>query len=164
MTTTPIGKASRDPRVAAMSDVTVRRERLQRSVSVRRQAEIGKEAGHHDPLAEVAQPRLRPLASCECKRELRITTARRERQRKPAAETRVDVGEQVRAICLPEALDVRRPYQTQLLGDLARQLDQALVADRHPLDGLAAFGLDHGARDRIEAASVEIAEHVDGEL
>ena len=68
------------------------------------------------------------------------------------------------AVLLPEALDVRRADQPELLCDVARELDQRLVADRHPFDRLAALRLDHRARDRVQAAAVEVAEDVDREL
>ena len=40
----------------------------------------------------------------------------------------------------------------------------ARVLDRHALDRLAALRLDHRARDRVQAAAVEVAEDVDREL
>ena len=44
------------------------------------------------------------------------------------------------------------------------ELDQLAVVDRHALDRLAALRLDHRARDRVQAAAVEVAEDVDREL
>src|SRR5207253_1060464 len=58
----------------------------------------------------------------------------------------------------------RRADEPELLRDVARELDQRLVADRHPFDRLAALRLDHRARDRVQAAAVEVAEDVDREL
>ena len=43
-------------------------------------------------------------------------------------------------------------------------VDQLRVLDRHALDRLAALRLDHRARNRVQAAAVEVAEHVDREL
>src|SRR5438093_3696788 len=104
------------------------------------------------------------LAARECERKLRITSAGGEWQRKAAAEPRVDVREVVRPVGLAEALDVRRPDELELLGDVAGQLDQLLVANAHPFDRLAALRLDHRARDRVETTTFEVAEHVDRKL
>ena len=70
----------------------------------------------------------------------------------------------MRAVRLTEALDVCGADELQLLRDVARDVDQPLVANRHALDRLAPFRLDHRARDRIQTAAVEIAEDVDREL
>ena len=43
-------------------------------------------------------------------------------------------------------------------------LDQLTVLEREALDRLAALRLDHRARDRIEAAALDVAEDVDREL
>ena len=56
------------------------------------------------------------------------------------------------------------PQIGKRLGDRAAELDQLPVLDRHALDRLAALGLDHRARDRVQAAPVEVAEDVDREL
>src|SRR5919197_2742021 len=98
----------------------------------------------------------------EC--ELRVAAARGERQREAAAETRVDVRDQVRTVVLAETLNVRRPDEPQLLGNISCELDQLRVANRHALDRFAALRLDHRARDRVQAAPIEIAEDVDREL
>src|SRR5207247_10466094 len=112
----------------------------------------------------VAEPGLRLLAARERQRELRIAATGGERQREAAAEASVDVRDQVAAICLPKALDVCGADEQQLLGHAARERHQRLVANRHPLDRLASFRLDHRARDRIQAASRQVAEDVYGEL
>src|SRR6266550_8892316 len=65
---------------------------------------------------------------------------------------------------LAEALNVRRADEADRLGHQAPDLDQLGVGDRHPLDRLSAFRLDHRARDRIEAAPLEVAEDVNREL
>ena len=65
---------------------------------------------------------------------------------------------------LPEALDGAGAAQAECLGDGAADLDQGGVLERCALDLLAALRLDHRARDRVEAAAVEVAEHVDREL
>src|SRR6185295_8491009 len=114
-----------------------------RSVAVLGQAELREEARHHDPLAEVAEARLGPLAARERESELGVAAACRERERETAAEARIDVGDVVRAVCLTEALDVRGADELELLRDVARDVDQTLVANRHALDRLASFGLDH---------------------
>src|SRR5437588_2980767 len=134
------------------------RERLQRPVAVLREAEIGEEARHHDPLAEVAETRLGPLAARQRERELGVLAPGSEGQRKTAAEARIDVGDEVRAVVLAEALDVRGPDQPQLLRDVARERDQGLVSDRHALDRLAPLRLDHRARNRVQAPAVEVGE------
>ena len=125
---------------------------------------MGEEARHHDTLAEVAQPRLRPLAVGERDRQLGIAAACRGRQREAASEARVDVGDLVAPVRLTKALDVGRASQRQRLRDAAAELDQLVVLDRLPLDRLAALRLDHRARDRVQAAGLEIAEDVDREL
>ncbi len=85
------------------------------------------EARHHDPGAELAEAGLGPLALGELERELGVAAARRERQRKAAAEARVDVGDGQRAIWLAEALDVRRADDPGRLGDAGGVRDQLLV-------------------------------------
>ncbi len=70
----------------------------------------------------------------------------------------------MRAVLLAETLDVGGPDELQLLGDVAGEVDQPLVADGHSLDRLAALRLDHRPRDRVQAASFEVPEDVDGEL
>src|SRR5436309_14562016 len=150
-TTAAIGYASGDERsapVAAASALTglgrnglrhLFGVRPQRPVAVRRQAQVGEEARHHDPLAELAEPRLGTLTARQRERELGISPAGSEREREAAAEARVDVGDEVRSIGLTEALDVRRAHELQLLRDLAGERDQPLVANRHPFDRLAAL-------------------------
>ena len=116
------------------------------------------------PARNVAEPRLRPLAAGERERELRVAAPRRERQRERAAEARVDVGHGQRAVRLAEALDVGRADDADRLGDAGAVLDQLAVLERAALDRLAALRLDHRARDRVEAAAVDVAEDVDREL
>ena len=70
----------------------------------------------------------------------------------------------MRAVLLAEALDVRRADEAELLRRIAGELDQPLVADRHPLDRLAPLRLDHRARNRVQAPAFEVAEDVDREL
>src|SRR5215208_757811 len=84
-------------------------------------------------------------------------------ERERAAEAWVDVGDPLVA-AVAKALHVRRPADPDRLGDEAPELDQVAVADRHALDRLAALRLDHRARDRTEAAALEVAEDVDREL
>src|SRR6478735_2052710 len=110
MTATATGKVIRDVRSAAnvgASALIGCRERLQRPVAVRREAHVGEEARHDDALAEVAEPRFGVLAARDCERELRIAPSRREGQREPTAEARVDVRDVMRTVGLAEALDVR---------------------------------------------------------
>src|SRR5439155_23934293 len=104
------------------------------------------------------------LAARERQRQLRVAAPGGKWQREAAAEPRVDVGDELIAVRLTEALDVRRADELQLLGDLARERDQQLVADRHALDRLAALRLDHRARDRIQTAALQVAKRVDREL
>ena len=127
-------------------------ERDELAVGVLDEAEVGEEARHHDTLAEVAEPRLRPLAAGERERELRVAAAGCERERERAAEARVDVGHGQRAVRLAEALDVCRADDADRLGDPGAVLDQLAVRERPALDRLAALRLDHRARDRVEAA------------
>src|SRR5207253_11319630 len=96
--------------------------------------------------------------------ELRVAAPRRARQREGPAEARVDVRDGEASVRLPEALDVRRPDDPDRLGHAAAVLDQLRVLDGHALDRLAALGLDHRARDRVQAAALRVAEDVDGEL
>jgi hypothetical protein len=66
--------------------------------------------------------------------------------------------------CFAEALDGARAAQAECLGDGAADLDQGGVFERRALDLLAALRLNHRARDRVEAAAIEVAEHVDREF
>ena len=156
------GQAS--PGSAAIGYGQLLGERHERTALVLDEAEVGEEAGHHDALAELAEARLGPLAAGERERELRVAAARRERQREGAAEAGVDVGDRQRAVGLAEALHVRRPDDPDRLGDVRPVLDQLTVGEGAPLDRLAALRLDHRARDRVEAAALDVAEHVDREL
>ena len=88
------------------------------------QAHVGEEARHRHALAEVAEPRLGPLAAGERERELRVAAPGRQRQREAAAEARVDVGDLEAAVGDAEALDVRRPPDRQRLRDEPSELDQ----------------------------------------
>src|SRR6266511_784134 len=128
------------------------------------QDEVREEAGHYDPLLELAQPRLRVLAVRERDRQLGIAAAGSKRKREGTAEARVHVGDLVAALLLPEALDVGGALEPERLGHMGAVLDQVPVLDRHPLDRLAAPRLDHRPRDRVQAAPVEVAEDVDREL
>ncbi len=125
---------------------------------------MGEEARHQDSGPEITQPRLRPLAVRELQRELRVAASRGKGQRKGAAEARVHVGDLVAPVGLAEALDRAGPDEAERLGHLGAELDQITILDRHPLDRLATLGLDHRARDRVQAAGVEVAEDVDREL
>src|SRR5256885_1360233 len=77
-----------------------RREGLERPVTVLREAQIREEAGHHDALAEVAEAGLRTLAAGQRERELGIAPTRSERKGKTAAEARIDVRQEMRAVGL----------------------------------------------------------------
>src|SRR5205807_1601592 len=136
----------------------------ERPVTVLHQAQAGEEARHQDALAKVAEARLGPLSASERKRKLGIAAACRQWEREAAAEAWVDVGDEVQAVVFPKALDVGRADESQLLRHVAGELDQPLVADRHPLDRLTALRLDHRAWDRVQAPAVEVAEDVDREL
>ncbi len=57
------------------------------------EADVREEARHRHAGAEVAEARLRPLTVRKRDRKLGIAAARRERQRKAAAEAGVDVGD-----------------------------------------------------------------------
>ena len=140
------------------------RERDELAGAVLDEAEVGEEARHHDALAEVAEPRLGTLAAGELERELGVAAPRGERQRERAAEARVDVGDRQAAVGLAEALDVGRADDADRLGDPRAVRDQLGVLERPALDRLAALRLDHRARDRVQAAALEVAEHVDREL
>src|SRR2546430_15337630 len=95
-----------------------RREGLERPVPVLGEAQIREEAGHHDALAEVAEAGLRTLAAGQRERELGIAPTRSEGKGKTAAEARIDVRQEMRAVGLAETLDVRRPDELQPLGDV----------------------------------------------
>ena len=85
-------------------------------------------------------------------------------ERKPAAEARIDVGHDELAVGLSEALHVGRADDAERLGHPAAELDQILILDRHALDRFAALRLDHCSGHGCQAAGVEVAEDVDGEL
>src|SRR5207302_5290768 len=139
-------------------------ERLQRTVGPGGEADVGEEAGHHDAFAELAEARLGPVAVRDREDELRVAAAGREREREAATEARIDVRDAVRAVGLSEALDVRDALQRDRLRDVAADLDQLGVLDRHALDRLAPLRLDHRARDRVQAPALEVAHDVDREL
>src|SRR4051794_3139726 len=132
------------------------RERLQRTVRSGRQNELREETGHVETGAEVAEPGLWALAGGDCKGQLGISAPGCSRQREGAAEAWVDVRDAVCPVRLPEALDIRRPDEADGLGDMASELDELVVRDRHPFDRLAALGLDHRAGHGVQAARVEI--------
>ena len=140
------------------------RERDELAGPVLDEAEVGEEARHHDTLAEVAEARLGTLAAGELERELRVAAPRGQRQRERAAEARVDVGDRQAAVGLAEALHVGRADDADRLRDPRAVRDQLGVLQRAALDRLAALRLDHRARDRVQAAALEVAEHVDREL
>ena len=139
-------------------------ERDELTVSVLDETEVGEEARHHDTRAEVAEPRFRPFAAGERERELRIPASRCEGKRECSAEAGIHVGHGQRPVRLAEALDVCRADDADRLGDPGPVLDQLAVRERATFDRLAALGLDHRARDRVEAAPVDVAEDVDREL
>ncbi len=116
------------------------------------------------PSRNIPERRLGPLPCGERQRKLREAAPGRRRQREGAAEARVDVGHQMRAVRLSEALDVGRADEPERLRDVPPDLDQLGVANRHALDRLAALRLDHRPRNGVEAARLEIAEEVDREL
>src|SRR5215210_3066961 len=122
------------------------------------------EPRHQDAVAELTEPRLGLLAVRELQRELRIGAARREGKREAATEAGIHVSDLMAAVGLTEALNVRRAPDRQRFRDCAAVLDQVPVLDRHALDRLAAFRLDHRSRDRVQAPALEVAEDVDREL
>src|ERR687895_274567 len=107
---------------------------------------------------------LRPARSRSAPARPRRAAPRGERKREAAAEARVHVGDVMAAVVLAEALDVRRTPDRERLRDVSPERDQVPVLHRHALDGFAALGLDHCSRDRIQAAPLEVAQHVDREL
>ena len=70
-------------------------ERLERTVGVGEEGQAREVARHHDAFAELAEARLGPLAAGEGERELGVAAPGGRRQREPAAEARVDVGDVV---------------------------------------------------------------------
>src|SRR4051794_16074248 len=118
-------------------------------------------------VGEVADVRLDRLAARHPHDELGIAPARARgvhRPREGAAEARVDVGDPEADLGIAEGLDGAGPAHAERLADGPAELDELLVVDDGPLDRLAAARLDHRARDRVEAAPVEVAEQVDREL
>ena len=118
------------------------------------------------PARNSPSARLGPLAVGERERELRVAAAGRERQRKRAAEARIDVGDRQRAVRLAEALD-RSPGPTipTRLGDTARRARSAPrswivmpLIDSPPFDSIIVRGIAFRQRP------VEVAEDVDREL
>src|SRR4051812_44311257 len=92
-----------------------RLERLERPIGVAHEDHLREIPAHDDALAEVAEARLRALASRQRERQLRVAAPRGGRQRESAAEARVDVRHLVRPVRLAEALDAGRPAQAQRL-------------------------------------------------
>ncbi len=104
------------------------------------------------------------LPACERQRQSRVLAPGREREREGAAEAQVHVRHPAVARRGAEALHRRRADHAEGLAHVAPERDELVVGDRHPLDRLAAFRLDHRSRDRVQAAAFEIAEDVHGEL
>jgi hypothetical protein len=117
--------------------------------------------------AERADVRLDPLAVRHPHDQLGVGAAGQRgvhRRREGAAEARVDVGDAEPDLAVAEDLHGAGAAHAERLDDRAAELDQLGVGDRRALDRLAAARLEHRARDRVEAAAVEVGERVDREL
>jgi hypothetical protein len=122
------------------------------------------EARERDATGVLAEARRERLAGGELHHAERKVAAGGQRQGEGAADARIDVGHLVPVGRLAEALDRAGAAQAEHLGDRAAHLHERGILEGGALDLLAALRLDHRARNRVEAAAVEVAQHVDREL
>src|SRR4051794_32681734 len=116
---------------------------------------------------ELADVRLDGLTARHPHDQLRVGATRQRRVHrrwKRPAEARVHVGDAKPDLGVAEGLHRAGPAHGQRLADRPAEFDQLAVGDHRALDRLATARFDHRARDRVEAAAVEVTEDVDREL
>ena len=141
-----------------------RRRSRARSVAAARRARAASSSARRSRRRASRRRAARPLAVRHAHDQLGVGAPRKRAVHVAgvaAAEADVDIGDAQAELGVAEALDHARAARADQLRDGAAELDQLGVGEHHALDRLAAAGFDHRARDRVEAAPVEVAEAVD---